>query len=199
MRHAPVRGGILGRMAMGRCARGWLVFMAWVACEASTGGCVNTYVVDPADGDTSGGAGGSTGTAGEPDEASGGDTLVATGSAGSGGADGSTGATGSSGDFGSTSGEDQGGTSGDPEGGGGDQEGGGETGPLEACQPCTADDECGGPSDLCVVLGEAPVCLDVCTEGARMCPPTLTCMVVTSVDGLDAQQCVPDSGSCSEG
>lgn len=68
---------------------------------------------------------------------------------------------------------------------------------LPPCEPCTADAQCGGAADQCVVVGAgaASFCLAACDGG---CPAGFTCSAspVVSVDGVGARQCVPVSGTC---
>ncbi len=70
------------------------------------------------------------------------------------------------------------------------------------CNLCTADVQCGDDGDLCarVGAGGAAYCLQACTSGSDCdagfsCSPT----AITSVDGVAARQCVPDTGSCLDG
>ena len=72
--------------------------------------------------------------------------------------------------------------------------GGGGNG-AKTCEPCSADVQCGGDTDLCAPLDGDEVCLAACGEGG-MCGDGSSCTDVTSVDGLTMQQCVPDSGMC---
>lgn len=147
----------------------------WLTTTLVVGACVNNYVVDDPRTDSTGqGSEGSRtdeGTAdqGSADQGPTSDSDHADGS-GDSGTGGSTGESGT----GSTSG-----------------------GPLEACQPCVADAECGGEFDLCVDLGTGPVCLRVCTEPPRECSPGFSCMPATSVEGAEVPQCVPETGRCA--
>ncbi len=61
------------------------------------------------------------------------------------------------------------------------------------CDTCTSDDDCGGPNDGCVTLGDGQVCGSACTT-VDDCPDGFTCFRVDSVIG---QQCVPQSGACT--
>jgi hypothetical protein len=65
------------------------------------------------------------------------------------------------------------------------------------CQPCTADAQCGAGNE-CVYVGNlsASYCLQGCGAG---CPSGYSCSnsAITSVDFASAQQCVPQSGSCT--
>jgi hypothetical protein len=69
------------------------------------------------------------------------------------------------------------------------------------CEPCTADAQCGGSSDLCVRMGPMldPYCMESCS-GPSDCPADYTCSAstVTSVGGVSARQCIPSSGSCDD-
>lgn len=65
------------------------------------------------------------------------------------------------------------------------------------CATCTADAQCGG-GDLCVYMGAegASYCLEDCAGG---CPTGYACSAspLSSVDGAQGLQCVPQSGSCA--
>lgn len=74
---------------------------------------------------------------------------------------------------------------------------GGGMGGAEACEPCSADVQCGGQGDLCAPLDGDEVCLTACGDGDA-CGEGLTCGDVTSVDGVATKQCVPDTGTCSD-
>ncbi|MBX3184996.1 MAG: PPC domain-containing protein [Polyangiaceae bacterium] len=69
-------------------------------------------------------------------------------------------------------------------------------GGLAACEPCSADVQCGGAGDLCVMIGGAPHCATAC-GGA--CPGGAACSSgeVLSQSGARARQCLPASGSCA--
>ncbi len=75
----------------------------------------------------------------------------------------------------------------------------GGAGGAAVCEPCTADVQCGGAGDLCVRVGvEAEgFCLAACRGGAD-CGADFTCSAeaVTSVEGVEARQCVPRSSDC---
>lgn len=75
-------------------------------------------------------------------------------------------------------------------------EGGGESGTTGfACEPCTADAECGDALDNCVDLGGVGLrCLTACPEGG--CTRGLDCADTVSVDGVVRAQCVPQAPSC---
>ena len=72
----------------------------------------------------------------------------------------------------------------------------GGSGGAEVCEPCSADVQCGGESDLCAVVGDrgATHCVRACGGG---CDEGFTCTQVTSVDGTTAEQCVPPA--CEDG
>ena len=64
------------------------------------------------------------------------------------------------------------------------------------CQPCETHDDCGGPDDYCLRnndTGEV-FCATQCQGGA--CPDGFSCMHISG-GGIDADQCVPTSGSCA--
>ncbi len=70
-------------------------------------------------------------------------------------------------------------------------------GGLGLCEPCSADAQCGGASDLCVQVGGEASCLSACGAGDS-CPQGYTCSssALTSESGASARQCVPTSQSC---
>ena len=67
---------------------------------------------------------------------------------------------------------------------------------LPVCASCTSDAQC-GPGDLCTYVGATgnSYCMQDCDAG---CPSGYSCSAGTvfSVDGAEAIQCVPQSGSC---
>jgi len=71
----------------------------------------------------------------------------------------------------------------------------GGSGGAEVCEACSADVQCGGADDLCVVVGDrgATHCVESCGGG---CDEGFTCTSVTSVDGTTAEVCVPPA--CSD-
>lgn len=71
----------------------------------------------------------------------------------------------------------------------------GGTGGAGVCEPCSADVQCGGDSDLCVVVGDggAMHCTEACGGG---CADGFSCVEVTSAGGTVAEQCVPPA--CSD-
>lgn len=62
-----------------------------------------------------------------------------------------------------------------------------------ACEPCSADVQCGNASDLCVTLDGDDRCTTSCEDD---CGDGEICVEVTSVDGEVAMQCAPEAGSC---
>ncbi len=60
------------------------------------------------------------------------------------------------------------------------------------CQACSDSEECGGPADLCLGLGDGTFCGRDCRQ--RDCPPDYRCEAVPEAEG--AQQCVPEGGWC---
>jgi hypothetical protein len=72
----------------------------------------------------------------------------------------------------------------------------GGTSTAGICSPCTADSQC-GTGNQCVYMGSMgdSYCLQDCGGG---CPSGYSCSASTiySVDGNQAYQCVPQSGSC---
>jgi len=70
------------------------------------------------------------------------------------------------------------------------------------CASCTADVQCGGVNDACVVLGGGQTrCLVDCQDNPNGCPTGTVCSVgpLIGVSGLSRRQCVPLSGSCVTG
>ena len=72
----------------------------------------------------------------------------------------------------------------------------GGTATAGICSACTADSQC-GTGNQCVYMGSMgdSYCLQGCGSG---CPTGYTCSAskIYSVDGAQAYQCVPESGSC---
>jgi hypothetical protein len=69
------------------------------------------------------------------------------------------------------------------------------------CRPCALDQECQGmkvgTKVLCVDLGpQGAFCGGDCSENGSPCPAGYTCKSATSIEGVKAQQCVPDDGEC---
>lgn len=64
------------------------------------------------------------------------------------------------------------------------------------CEACVGDDTCPGASNLCVETGGVDSCLTACVGDDNACPEGYACQDVTSVDGVEARQCVPESGFC---
>lgn len=73
----------------------------------------------------------------------------------------------------------------------------GEGGGAGVCEACSADIQCGGPEDLCVIVGNQgdSFCLASC-DGDQDCGAGYSCTPVMSVDGQMASQCHPDNASC---
>ncbi|MBU1242952.1 hypothetical protein KKD52_12725 [Myxococcota bacterium] len=70
------------------------------------------------------------------------------------------------------------------------------------CTACTADVQCGGVNDACVVLaGGTMRCLVDCQDDPEGCPNGTVCSVdpLVGVTGLTRRQCVPLTGSCVTG
>ncbi len=70
------------------------------------------------------------------------------------------------------------------------------------CTACSADVQCGGANDACVVLaGGAMRCLVDCQDNPDGCPNGTVCSVdpLIGVTGLTRRQCVPLTGSCVTG
>ncbi len=159
-----------------------------VAALLAAAGCVNEYVY---------GEGSSTG------QGSTGSTALTPMTSGPSGASESSGIGSNSGSAGDSTGSDPTGSSstgGSSSSGGSSSdttEASGGDSPAELCQgPCATDAECGGPTDLCVLLarGQEPVCLRAC---GRSCPgDVFSCAERTSVEGSSALQCVPDGNVC---
>ena len=63
------------------------------------------------------------------------------------------------------------------------------------CQPCEADSDCGGLSDLCLDLEDGSFCGRDCQLQA--CPDGYTCAEVANDDGDLLAQCRPTAGFCS--
>ncbi len=76
----------------------------------------------------------------------------------------------------------------------------GGSGGLAICEPCSADAQCGGADDLCVVLGSMGegYCGTDC-DVVDDCDADFDCAPVESIDGMVAKQCVPTSGVCEVG
>jgi hypothetical protein len=72
----------------------------------------------------------------------------------------------------------------------------GGSGTAGACQPCSADAQCGAGNE-CVYMGTMgdAYCVQSCDAG---CPTGYTCSSspIWSIDGAETNQCVPESGSC---
>jgi hypothetical protein len=68
------------------------------------------------------------------------------------------------------------------------------------CAACTADAQCGGPEDHCLVIGEggASYCSRACAEDGDCGDPLYYCSQDPwlSVDGASARQCIPTTFRC---
>lgn len=144
-------------------------------------GCVNNYVIDGSEtgGEVLSDGDGTTGLdpSGDP-----GDDGETTGSGGMGAEGTSTGP--ATGDMPTTGAEDGSGN-GDP------GDGGSDTGPLGMCDPCDGDRACGDGRGCVDLGGDAPVCLDPCTEMRPPCAGAATCEAVTTVDRAPRMLCMP--------
>ena len=67
------------------------------------------------------------------------------------------------------------------------------------CRPCTDADDClgvAGTDDACVAYGDqGSFCGGMCAEGTD-CPWGFKCASVSTVDGVQLQQCVSETGEC---
>ncbi len=79
----------------------------------------------------------------------------------------------------------------------------GGAGGLGLCEPCTADAQCGGASDLCLYMGPAgdTYCFKACTSDADCGDPAYYCSLTefVSVDNAKGRQCIPKSFRCETG
>lgn len=70
--------------------------------------------------------------------------------------------------------------------------------PRGLCEPCTNNEQCGGPADLCLQFDDAGTeraCTIDCAADATVCPEGYFCATVGT--GVDApKQCVPDILTC---
>ena len=75
----------------------------------------------------------------------------------------------------------------------------GGAGGAGPCEPCSADVQCGDAADLCLVVGNEgnSYCGAGCANSSE-CPDGYGCVDVGSVDGANAKQCVPNSGTCED-
>jgi len=70
---------------------------------------------------------------------------------------------------------------------------------VTPCKPCEKDKECFGLKERCVDMGtEGKFCGGPCGEEPFECLEGYTCEEVLLADGTDGEQCVPDSGVCTE-
>ncbi|MBI5479427.1 MAG: hypothetical protein HY906_11250 [Deltaproteobacteria bacterium] len=65
------------------------------------------------------------------------------------------------------------------------------------CAPCETHDDCGGPDDYCLRNNNTDevFCAVTCQGGA--CPDGFTCVHISG-SGIEADQCVPTTGSCAD-
>jgi len=66
------------------------------------------------------------------------------------------------------------------------------------CRPCTSATDCegtAGTEDACVAYEDGAFCGGKCGEDGA-CPWGFTCETVTTVDGIELDQCVSDKGVC---
>ncbi|MBI5477706.1 MAG: PPC domain-containing protein [Deltaproteobacteria bacterium] len=68
------------------------------------------------------------------------------------------------------------------------------------CEACTADVQCGGANDNCLVMGTGgeSFCFKACTQDSDCGDPLYYCSLTewTSVDGVKARQCIPNTFRC---
>lgn len=67
----------------------------------------------------------------------------------------------------------------------------------ELCSPCTADQECGGPIDMCIPVGKDAtlVCGAGCVDDTA-CPTGYVCKEATGTEGKTLKQCISSTDSC---
>lgn len=73
--------------------------------------------------------------------------------------------------------------------------------PKGLCEPCTTDDECGGPEDQCLpLLGQpgARACAQDCRSRNRPCPGGFDCVQLGNDVANASYQCVPADGVCPD-
>lgn len=70
--------------------------------------------------------------------------------------------------------------------------------PKRLCEPCQADDECGGPNDLCFQLPNDPVatCGLDCLDSDDVCPEDFRCATVQEEPLV--RQCIPNDLLCAD-
>jgi len=67
----------------------------------------------------------------------------------------------------------------------------------QLCEPCGHDDDCGGPDDLCMEIGQGTYCGAHCGGGLG-CVEGFSCEAVYGEDAeVLPSQCLPEAGSCS--
>ena len=64
------------------------------------------------------------------------------------------------------------------------------------CEPCAADVDCGGATDLCLPVDDGTYCTRDCSEAGGDCPDGFECI---AWGGDSVPQCHPTSGTCSCG
>ena len=65
---------------------------------------------------------------------------------------------------------------------------------AELCDSCTADADCGGSGNACMVLDDGNFCGTACDS---VCPDGFACQEIQTVAGATSRQCVPATGVCS--
>ncbi len=76
----------------------------------------------------------------------------------------------------------------------------GGQGGLGLCESCSADAQCGGDGDHCVFLDGEYFCFQACDDDDD-CPGPYFCSAteLTSIDGVSARQCLPETYHCEQG
>jgi len=70
--------------------------------------------------------------------------------------------------------------------------------PLEYCEPCVVNEQCGFDNDLCLTFNDidrTTGCAQDCSGDPNSCPEGAICVDVNTPDG-PVQQCVPEIGTC---
>ena len=62
---------------------------------------------------------------------------------------------------------------------------------ADLCAPCSDDDECGGPADLCITVGEVTGCSVDCAANPGICPQGFACGDVVRGGDVVGRQCLP--------